>query len=207
MNHANTRHQPGRYCRGEHGKRLDPIFPATCPYVTAVGGTQFINPEVAADDSSGGFSDIFPRPDWQEKEVKTYIDTLGARLTDMYNSSGRGFPDISAQMENYWIVDNLKVKHISGTSASAPTVAGIVGLVNSALIGAGKSPLGFVNPFIYSIGRKAFQEVDGGGSKGCRLLRGAPTVKLNARTGWDPISGIGTPDFRKLLNIAMQQQA
>lgn len=126
----------------------------------------------------------------------------------MYNSSGRGFPDVSAQMMNYWVVDNLQATaENSGTSASAPTVAGIVGLVNSALIGAGKSPLGFMNPFLYSVARKAFQEVDGGGSKGCSLMLEEPTVSLNATEGWDPISGIGTPDFQKLLSIAMQQQA
>lgn len=65
-----------------------------------MGGTQFINPEVAGIASSGGFSEIFPRPGWQEKEVKTYIDNLGTRLDGIYNFSGRGFPDISAQMMN-----------------------------------------------------------------------------------------------------------
>ncbi|KAH0372810.1 subtilisin-like protein, partial [Aureobasidium melanogenum] len=198
---------PGRSCRGKHGKRLDPMFPATCPYVTSVGGTQFIDPESAGIISSGGFSDIFPRPEWQEKEVNDYLDILGTSLSGMYNSSGRGFPDVSAQMMNYWVVHNSQATaENSGTSASAPTVAGIVGLVNSALIGAGKSPLGFMNPFLYSVARKAFQDVDDGGSKGClRRLQGS-TVSLNATKGWDPISGIGTPDFQKLLSIAMQQQ-
>ncbi|KAG9736267.1 subtilisin-like protein, partial [Aureobasidium melanogenum] len=195
---------PGRFCRG---KNFDPEFPTSCPYVTSVGGTHFINPEVAAEYSGGGFSEIFPRPDWQEDEVKTYLDSLGSRLTGMFNSKGRGYPDISAQMMEYWIVDDLQVRNVTGTSASAPTVAGIVGLVNSALIDAGKSPLGFMNPFIYSVARKAFQEVDGGGSKGCLQFLGPPTVSLNATEGWDPISGIGTPDFQKLLSIAMQEQA
>ncbi|KAG9733026.1 subtilisin-like protein, partial [Aureobasidium melanogenum] len=201
---------PGLACRGKHGKRLDPIFPATCPYVTSVGGTQSINPELAGIVSSGGFSDVFPRPDWQEKEVENYLDTLGTRLAGMYNSSGRGFPDVSAQMMNYWVVDNLQATaENSGTSASTPTVAGIVGLVNSALIGAGKSPLGFMNPFLYSVARQAFQEVDGGSSKGCWQVSKdkITTVDLNATTGWDPITGIGTPDFQKLLSIAMQEQA
>lgn len=32
------------------------IFPATCPYVTAVGGTPDVMPETAWNASSGGFS-------------------------------------------------------------------------------------------------------------------------------------------------------
>lgn len=208
LNHANTREQPGRHCRGKHGKRLNPIFPATCPYVTSVGGAQFINPEVAGIASSGGFSDIFPRPEWQEKEVKAYLGILGTRLSDMYNSSGRGFPDISAQMMNYWVVDNLQATPgNSGTSTSAPTVAGLIGLLNSALVGAGKSPWGFINPFLYSVARETFQEIDGGSSKGCQRRRGPPTVSLNATKGWDLVTGISTPDFQKLLSIAMQRQA
>ncbi|KAF8259694.1 peptidase S8/S53 domain-containing protein [Lactarius quietus] len=47
-----------------------PIFPATCPYVTSVGGTtggamkEPENPEVVAGLSGGGFSNYFPRPDY-----------------------------------------------------------------------------------------------------------------------------------------------
>ncbi|KAK6004110.1 hypothetical protein QM012_008960 [Aureobasidium pullulans] len=180
---------PGLACKSKHGKRLDPIFPARCPCVTSVGGTQFTNPEITGIASSGGFSGIFCRPDWQKKEVETYLDTLGTHLTGMYNSSATA--------------------NASGTSASAPTVTGIVGLVDSALIDAGKTPLGFMNPSIYSIGREAFQDIDDGSSKGCWQVTSknkTATVDLSATTGWDPITGIGTPDFRKLLSIAMEQK-
>jgi len=44
----------------------------------------------------------------------------------MYNASGRGFPDISAQSHNFRVVVGGTVKGISGTSAAAPVVAGIV---------------------------------------------------------------------------------
>ncbi|KAJ5541321.1 hypothetical protein N7494_006397 [Penicillium frequentans] len=36
--------------------QFNSIFPATCPYVTAVGGTSDVMPETAWNASSGGFS-------------------------------------------------------------------------------------------------------------------------------------------------------
>ena len=47
----------GDYCLSNDGTntvRFNPIFPASCPYVTSVGGTRYINPEVAVFFSSGG---------------------------------------------------------------------------------------------------------------------------------------------------------
>ncbi|CAD0092777.1 unnamed protein product [Aureobasidium vineae] len=193
-----------KHCITDNKKFLT-VYPASCPYVTSVGGTRFVDPEVAAPDSSGGFSDLFPRPDWQENAVNPYLDALGTRYTGLYNSSGRGVPDISAQYYNYLIVDDLMKRPIGGTSASAPVLAGIIGLVNSALIGAGKSPLGFMNPFLYSGGHKAFQDVVDGGSRGCG--EELSSTGWDAAKGWDPVTGFETPDFEKLLSIAMQQQS
>lgn len=39
---------------------------------------------------------------------------------------------------------------VDGTSCSSPIFASIVSLLNDRLIAAGKSPLGFLNPFLYS---------------------------------------------------------
>ncbi|KAG9590356.1 subtilisin-like protein, partial [Aureobasidium melanogenum] len=193
-----------KICRLDN-KRFVPVFPASCPYVTSVGGTNFVNPEAPASDSTGGFSEFFPRPDWQANAVESYLDTLGTRWSGLYNSSGRGFPDIAAQMERYLIYNGMLPMAISGTSASAPAVAGIVGLVNSALVDAGKSPLGFMNPFLYSVGHKAFRDIVNGSSKGCG--EELSSTGWDAAEGWDPVTGFRTPEFSKLLSIAMQQQA
>jgi len=56
---------------GTKRARFDPQFPSTCPWITSVGGTQAVNPEIAWSDSSGGFSDYFPRPAYQADAVKT----------------------------------------------------------------------------------------------------------------------------------------
>ncbi|KAF7342121.1 Tripeptidyl-peptidase SED2 [Mycena venus] len=50
----------------------DPPFPATCPFVTAVGATQFFSTDVdesATSFSGGGFSNIFKRPKYQDTVV------------------------------------------------------------------------------------------------------------------------------------------
>ena len=47
------------------------------PYVTTVGGTVKVNPEVAANFSGGGFSNYFPRPSYQERAVSSYLQNLG----------------------------------------------------------------------------------------------------------------------------------
>ncbi|EON68558.1 hypothetical protein W97_07816 [Coniosporium apollinis CBS 100218] len=55
----------GSACRtndGTNATRFMPVFPASCPYVTSVGGTYGVEPERAIAFSSGGFSDLFPRP-------------------------------------------------------------------------------------------------------------------------------------------------
>ena len=56
---------------------------------------------------------------------------------------------------------------ISGTSAAAPTFAGIVTLLNDASISAGKPPLGFLNPMLYSIGAGGLRDITQGNAPGC----------------------------------------
>ena len=96
----------GAGCQTNNGTNLptyDPQFPGTCPYITAVGGTQNL-PEVAWDASSGGFSNYFARPWYQDTAVNEYLTSrIGQATKDNVspytNFSGRGFPDISAHSE------------------------------------------------------------------------------------------------------------
>jgi tripeptidyl-peptidase-1 len=53
-----------------------------------------INPERAIDFSSGGFSNYFPRPAWQQKAVGSFLNTLPSNFSGVFNHSGRGFPDV-----------------------------------------------------------------------------------------------------------------
>ncbi|KAI0691960.1 family S53 protease [Cerioporus squamosus] len=171
-----------------------PTFPSGCPFMTSVGATQGINPETAADFSSGGFSNYFGIPDYQTSAVSGYLKALGSTNSGKYNATGRGFPDIATQGVNFEIVVDGQVEGVEGTSCSSPTLASIISLLNDRLIAAGKSPLGFLNPFLYSTGASALNDITSGSNPGCN------TNGFPAKAGWDPVTGLGTPDFKKLLS-------
>jgi tripeptidyl-peptidase I len=95
--------------------------------------------------SGGGFSNYFPRPAYQEAAVTKYLAYLGDEYAGLYNTSGRGIPDIAAQSQNFSTIWNGTVQPVDGTSAATPLAASIFVLVNDALIAAGKPPMGFLN--------------------------------------------------------------
>ncbi|KAF1989544.1 tripeptidyl peptidase SED3 [Aulographum hederae CBS 113979] len=203
----------GSACQTNDGKnttRFLPIFPAACPYVTSVGGTHYINPESAIYFSSGGFSDRFPMPSYQKAAVHKYLSILGKQWKGLYNPKGRGFPDIAAQGSRFHVRDQDRDILVGGTSASAPTVASIVALLNAARVQAGKKPLGFLNPWLYKTGVKGLTDIVVGGSRGCTgtdIYSGLPApyvpyASWNATKGWDPVTGLGTPVFKKLLELS-----
>lgn len=72
-----------------------PAFSASCPFVTAVGGTKNF-PEVVAFDPrngyapGGGFSNYFKRPAYQNAAVTSYLQGLGNKFAGLYNRTGRG---------------------------------------------------------------------------------------------------------------------
>ncbi|KAF2221899.1 tripeptidyl-peptidase-like protein [Elsinoe ampelina] len=204
---------PGSACQTNDGKnttRFNPIFPASCPYLTSVGGTVGI-PERAVSFSSGGFSDRFPRPDYQRAAVSRYLDILGDRFSGLYNRKGRGFPDVAAQGRGFRVIDSGRDISVGGTSASSPTFAGIIALLNAGRKSKGLPTLGFLNPFLYSKGVNALNDIALGGSTGCTgrdIFSGLPTPFIpfagwNATKGWDPVTGLGTPDFEKLLKLVV----
>ncbi|RPD54221.1 family S53 protease [Lentinus tigrinus ALCF2SS1-7] len=197
------------FCSGDNGvysfpfnstcdaTTFGPTFPSGCPFLTSVGGTQGVAPEVAASFSSGGFSNIFARPSYQDGAVQQYFGQLGSTNAGLFNTSGRGFPDISAQSVNFftWIADELFF--VLGTSASTPTWASVIALLNDARLNAGKPSLGFINPLLYSQGAAALNDITIGSNPGCGK-QGFPAL-----AGWDPVTGLGTPDYSKLLNLVL----
>ncbi|KAH8987133.1 subtilisin-like protein [Lactarius hatsudake] len=184
-------------CMTDDGNvRFMPTFPASCPWVTTVGGTTNYEPEIAAAISSGGFSDYFKRPDYQDGAVTTFLDNLGNRYHGLYNDSGRGFPDIAAQAFRVGFIFRNEYKVVDGTSCAAPIVAGIFSLLNDYRISQGRRPLGFLNPWLYGIARAGLNDITSGSNPGCNT-DGFPAV-----VGWDPVTGLGSPDFEHLQHIA-----
>ncbi|KAI0066328.1 subtilisin-like protein [Artomyces pyxidatus] len=170
-----------------------PTFPSGCPYMTSVGATQNVNPEVAASFSSGGFSNYFGTPSYQTAAKAAFISQLGRTNSGKFNTSGRGFPDVAALGTDLKIVNAGKTTSVDGTSCASPIFASVVALLNDQLIGAGKSPLGFLNPFLYSTGASALNDITSGDNPGCN------TNGFSAVKGWDPVTGLGTPNFAALL--------
>ncbi|KAJ6552466.1 peptidase S8/S53 domain-containing protein [Mycena vulgaris] len=185
----------------EDGQLFDPVFPAVCPFVTGVGATQVnpgakvTDPESAANFSGGGFSNYFATPDYQKGAVAEYLKANPPPFpATFYNASGRAFPDLSANGVNYTATAEGIFMPFSGTSASSPVVGAILTMINDARLAVGKSPIGFINPTIYSAGfKEAFNDITAGNNPGCA------TDGFTAATGLDPVTGLGTPNFPKLL--------
>ncbi|KAH9054786.1 subtilisin-like protein [Lactarius vividus] len=111
----------GENCKDESGNvRFVAQFPASCPYLTAVGGTTGYDPEVAAPLSGGGFSDHYPRPVYQDVAVSAFLERQGTQYAGLYNPEGRGIPDIAAQAVMLPTVVKNDGIVVDGTSCSAP---------------------------------------------------------------------------------------
>ncbi|KAJ5600925.1 Peptidase S8/S53 subtilisin/kexin/sedolisin [Penicillium hetheringtonii] len=194
---------------GRNATHFPPQFPASCPWVTSVGATTHTSPEKAVYFSSGGFSDLWERPKWQEEAVSKYLENLGNKWSGLFNAKGRAFPDVSAQGQNFAIYEKGQLTRVDGTSASAPAFAGVIALVNDARIQANQTTLGFLNPWLYSEASSVLNDITTGGSTGCDgngrfsgPQNGGPVVPYaswNATDGWDPVSGLGTPNFAKMV--------
>uniref|UniRef100_A0A8D1K8B8 Tripeptidyl-peptidase 1 n=1 Tax=Sus scrofa TaxID=9823 RepID=A0A8D1K8B8_PIG len=167
---------------GRHQFR--PSFPASSPYVTTVGGTSFQNPfritnEVVDYISGGGFSNVFPRPSYQEEAVTSYL-TSSPHLppSSYFNASGRAYPDVAALSDGYWVVSNhVPIPWVSGTSASTPVFGGFL---------------------LYKQHGAGLFDVTHGCHESC-LNEEVEGQGFCSGPGWDPVTGWGTPNFPALL--------
>ncbi|KAH8994686.1 subtilisin-like protein [Lactarius hatsudake] len=184
-------------CVADDGSvRFIPLFPATCPYVTAIGGTTSYGPEIAASLSGGGFSNYFRRPVYQEQVVTEFLQHLGNQYQGKYNAISRGIPDISAQALRFPIILKGRERLVSGTSGSAPIVAGIISLLNDYLISQGKATLGFLNPWLYGTAMSGLTDITSGSNPGCN------TDGFSAIEGWDPVSPANL-HFQRWLTVGL----
>jgi len=225
---------------------FSPIWPASSPYVTAVGGTQFSShstaicdiasvysygtpsgmPFACPDDdigeivcsadtgamitSGGGFSDRYARPAYQGNQVTEYLQNAESLLppAKFFNSSGRGYPDISAISQNVPVVFEGKVVMVGGTSAAAPIAAGLISSLNGARLALGKPTLGFLNPLLYYLDEtrpEAYIDVRFGNNSGGNRLGPSYTScdwGFKALPGWDASTGLGSLNFDILYEWA-----
>ena len=108
----------------------------------------------------------------------------------------KGFPVVTSDAGGGYMISGH-----GGTSASAPTWAGIIALADQY---AGRH-LGFVNPAIYQIARspryhQAFHDTTAGNSNTAEFPHGTITG-YRAGPRWDPLTGWGSPNAEALVPL------
>jgi tripeptidyl-peptidase-1 len=193
---------------GDSCYRFTADFPSSCPYVTSLGGTyvDLFGNEVSVDFSSGGFSNYFPRPAFQNAIVNDYIRNPAISHTlAFFNHSGRAFPDLATVSTNFQVFANGQRIPVAGTSAATPTFAALVTMMDIARAAKGMSPMGWINPFLYASKVKdssSFTDITSGDAQ----MHGCCTSTFAAIPGYDAVTGLGSPMYDKLLNLALNPQ-
>lgn len=175
-------------------------FPASSPYVVGCGGTKLtlsrgtISSEQAWNElaqkegaTGGGVSEVFGLPAFQSS-ADVPAAPNGFR--------GRGVPDVAGDADpatGFDVLVDGDSTVIGGTSAVAPLWAGLVARINQSL---GK-PVGYVNPLLYSANAaQTFRDITSGNNGG-----------YSAGPGWDPCTGLGTPNGSALLSALKEEEA
>jgi kumamolisin len=163
-------------------------FPASSPHILACGGTSLqsrngsISTETVWNDGAqggatgGGFSTQFPLASYQSS----------ANI----QGGGRGVPDVSGDADpqtGYNVLVDGQSMVIGGTSAVAPLWSALIALINQKL---GK-PVGYLHPKVYAVPTtaRAFHDIIQGNNG-----------TFSAKKGWDPATGLGSPNGANLLD-------
>jgi len=178
-------------------------WPADDAYVVSVGGTDLVTSsaagpwksETAWTDSGGGISpDKIAIPSWQKAAINS---------TNKGSTTLRNGPDVSANanFSFYTCSDQTTclANEYGGTSFAAPMWAAYIALVNQQRVADGKSTIGFLDPYIYAENATAatykadFHDITSGKSG-----------SYSAVTGYDLVTGWGSPDTGLLSELAAQ---
>jgi kumamolisin len=186
-------------------------FPASSPFALACGGTRLLATNGAITGESiwnqhqadlsrdtfgsggGGVSGTFPLPAYQNNAgVPPSLNPAGF--------NGRGVPDVTGAGDpdsGYNILVDGQGFPIGGTSAVAPLWAGLIARINQKLSGR----VGFINPQIYALppNSGAFNDITDGDNR-C-TFQNFNNVGYDAGQGWDPCSGLGSPNGVKLSGL------
>jgi len=181
-------------------------WPADDANIVSVGGTDLVTAsaggawksETAWVDSGGGISpDKIAIPTWQQ-------------LSGVINSSNKGSttlrngPDVSANANfTYYVCADqttCTANLYGGTSFAAPLWAGYIALVNQQLVADGFSTIGFINPFLYSFGVSSSYGTD------FHDITSGTSGRYSAVTGYDLVTGWGTPNGQGLINALVGEQ-
>ncbi len=180
-------------------------WPADDAYVVSVGGTDLTTAsaggawksETAWVDSGGGISpDKIKIPSWQAASGVITSTNKGS-------TTYRNGPDVSANANFTFYVcadqTTCTANEYGGTSFAAPMWAGFIALVNQQRASSGKTPIGFINPYIYGENLTSatysadFHDITSGKSG-----------SYSAVTGYDLVTGWGSPKAALITELAAQ---
>ncbi len=190
---------------GQSDGKLHVDFPASSPYALACGGTKLsgsgskITSETVWNEAAGGngatgggVSSVFAIP--------TYQSSANVPAQPQTNFAGRGVPDVSGDADpttGYQILVDGQNQVVGGTSAVAPLWAALVALLNQQL----GTTVGFLNPKLYPLKETAFRDITNGNNDDGGL------GQYSARSGWDPCTGLGSPNGTALLQALTSSTA
>lgn len=180
-------------------------FPASSPYALACGGTtleasgnqissETVWNETASQEGAtgGGISRVFPIP--------AYQSAANVPVQPETNFAGRGVPDVAGNADpatGYQVLVDGQQEVVGGTSAVAPLWAALVALMNQKL---GKRQ-GLLNTAIYGLNGTGFNDITTGNNDDSNL------GYYSAATGWDPCTGLGSPDAAALISALQSSTA
>jgi len=94
---------------------------------------------------------------------------------------------------------------VSGTSASAPAFASLITLINGIRMKRGLHKLGFLNPLLYNkiLSKSSYNDIVTGNNTCCMGGKLCCPHGWYTAPGWDPVTGLGTPNIGKWLDILL----
>lgn len=157
--------------------------------------------------TGGSFTHWDSRPVWQEANVDAYLKS-GVVLPEnkFFNYSNRAYPDVTAVGHNCIIKAEGSWQNVDGTSCSAPVFAGIIAHLNSVQKQINKPVLGFVNPLLYKMHHddpSTFNDITDGTTQCTESTCCDDNFGFRSTTGWDPVSGLGSPNIGKMVEYLM----
>ena len=151
-------------------------------------------------DIWGGFSNYFNRPAWQVKAANAYLDNKNLfPPTKYFNTQGRIYPDISLVAHNFLINTPSGYNTVDGTSASAPSMSAMIGILNNMRVSKGLSTLGPVGPLLYTMQNNCdtcFKDITVGSNNSSEFTN--CKWGYSAAKGFDAVYGLGVPNFDEM---------
>lgn len=139
------------------------------------------------------FLTYFATPSCQASDIQAYVKSIGDLGKGKYNPGGRAYPDLVALGQNIPLIIRKEDEIVSGTSASAPIVAGHIALLNNHRQRHDKGKVGWFHPKLYA-NSSALTDLASGKTGGCFEDE---TTSLPCCPRMEScISGLGYPNFK-----------